>query len=175
MQINVRWTHSLRSYQFGTVPLDLDVWRSLEALYERTDAGAYGFLLQDPADSVVPSSIGRVTLISASDNTYQLVERKTAAGSILTHDRTITRPRASGFILYLNGVPSGSYTLDDTTGIITIPSAPDVSVVKWSGLTYVPVHFDSDEIDWDLVISAYEPEARLFAGPTVTLEEVREA
>jgi uncharacterized protein (TIGR02217 family) len=172
-QIQVRWSTSLRMYEFGTVPLDLDVWRTLEALYEYTDAGGYGFLLQDPADCIIPRSIGRVINYESSDNTYRLVERKTVAGGAFTHDRVVTRPEVSPFRLFISDVEEMSYTLDEETGVVTIPSDPDPTTVSWSGRSYVPVHFAEDKINWELVVAG-PAEARFFAGPAVRLEEIRE-
>lgn len=173
MQINVLWSNSLRSWEFGTVPLSLDVWRELEALYEVTDAGASGFLVHDPADCVISTAYGRAINYDASDNTYRLVSRKTSPGGTRTHDRTITRPEAASFKLYINGAQEVTYTLDDETGVVIIPADPDPTAVTWSGRTYVPVHFENDDIDWDLEIAG-AAELRLFAGPRVMLMEVRE-
>lgn len=173
MQINVRWSNSLRKYEFGTVPLSLDNWRSLEALYEITDAGAYGFLLQDPSDCIIDVDTGKAAWYESSDNNYQLIERKTAAGSVTTHDRTIRRLHAGSFRIF-NGVTEiVSFTLDENTGIVNIPAAPNPANLSWSGRTYVPVHFENDDLDWDLVVAG-DAESRLFVGPTVSLIEVRE-
>lgn len=50
---------------------------------------------------------------------------------------------------------------------------PDEALV-WSGEFYVPVHFASDDMDWDLVLPG-EFEDRLVQGLSITLMEVREA
>lgn len=173
MQINVGWSQTLRQYEIGSVPLSVDQWQSLEGLHEVTEGGAYGFLLQDPKDSAVIDATGKATLIDAGAHTYQLVQRRTAAGSVRTHDRVITRPRAAGFVLKISGTPTASYTLDVDTGIVTIPAGPAFATVSWSGIFYVPVHFESDDIDWELV-RAGGAETRLVAGPSVLLTEVRE-
>lgn len=172
-QINVLWSNTLRSWEFGSVPLSLAVWKTLQALYEVTDAGASGFLLHDPQDCIVTVDYGAAINYDTSDNTYRLVQRITSPGGTRTHDRTITRPDANSFRLFINGVEELTYTLDDETGIIIIPSDPLPSSISWSGRTYVPVHFTDDEIDWDLVIAG-PADQRMFAGPRVMLEEVRE-
>ena len=70
-------------------------------------------------------------------------------------------------------IAPANYTLNVTTGIITIPSAPAASTVTWIGSIYVPVHFADDSIDWTLVAAgAYD--ARFLAGPSVMLKEIRE-
>jgi uncharacterized protein (TIGR02217 family) len=170
-RINILWSNTLRQYQFGTVPLPVSIWQTLEGLHEVTEGGAYGFLVQDPKDCQVDDTNGLVTLISGTN--YQLIQRKTSAGSALYKDRAIRRPKPIGFVLKINGTPTLSYTLDEETGIVTIPSAPAASAVTWSGVFYVPVHFTSDDLDWVLQ-RAGPASLRLMAGPSVILEEVRE-
>ena len=110
-----------------------------------------------------------------SGATYQLQKRYTSAGSTRTKDRKITRPIAAGFVLQAAGVTvaPANYTLNTVTGTLTIPSAPAAATLTWSGSFHVPVHFASDEIDWELVRSG-PMDTRLMAGPSVTVMEVAE-
>ena len=172
MQINVGWSRTLRQYEIGSVPLSVEQWQTLEGLHEVTEGGAYGFLLQDPKDSSVTDASGKVVATGGA-NTYQLLQRKTAAGGTRVYDRVITRPRAASFVLKISGTPTGSYTLNDETGVVTIPAGPAAGSVTWSGIFYVPVHFETDDIDWELV-RAGAADTRLMAGPSVLLTEVRE-
>jgi uncharacterized protein (TIGR02217 family) len=172
MQINVGWTRTMRQYTFGTVPLTVSQWQALEALYEVTDAGAFGFLVQDPKDCSANHTTGKVTALPTA-NTYQINKTTTSVGSSQTHVRNITRPRAAGFILHISAVPSVAYTLDADTGIITIPSGPAAGTVTWAGIYYIPVHFESDDLDWDLVIAG-GADARFMVGPTCVLNEIKE-
>lgn len=171
--ININWSKTLRQYELGVVPMRVDAWQAIEGLHEVTEGGAFGFLMLDPKDQQASDTQGFVTLIDAVAHTYQLVKRYTSAGSIRTKDRTITRPRAAGFALQINSVPATSFTLNADTGVITIPSSPVATTVRWSGAFYVPVHFENDQIDWELVISG-PADMRYLAGPSVTLTEVRE-
>lgn len=172
-QINIGWSRTLRQYEIGTVPLTVAQWQALEGLHEVTEGGAYGFLLQDPKDCSATVAMGKATLISAPSTTYQLIKRYTSVGSALYKDRVITRPRASGFVVNISGAPTASYTLNVDTGVITIPAAPAAGNVTWSGVFYVPVHFASDQIDWDLAVAG-AADSRLMAGPSVVLAEIPE-
>lgn len=172
-QINIGWTRTLRQYEFGTVPLTLAVWQTLEGLFEVTEGGAYGFLVQDPKDCSADDTTGKATLISSGAHTYQLIKRYTSVGSSQTKDRIIKRPKAVGFVLKISGTPTLSYTLNADTGVVTIPADPSAANVSWSGIYYVPVHFESDEIDWELVVAGPE-DLRYIAGPSVVLNEVIE-
>jgi len=171
--ININWSKTLRQYELGVVPMRLDQWQAIEGLHEVTEGGAFGFLMFDPKDHATVDTQGFVTLIDAATHTYQLVKRYTSAGSTRSKDRTITRPKAAGFVLQINGVPTGSYTLNADTGVVTIPADPVASTVRWSGSFYVPVHFESDQIDWELVVAGPD-DTRYLAGPSVVLVEVRE-
>lgn len=169
--INIIWTQTLRQYTLGLVPLRLEQWQAIETLHEITEGGAYGLLMQDPKDSLVADGV--MTQVGAG--VYQLHKRYLHAASLRFKTRKITRPQAAGFIPTVASVPlaPGSYTLDVVTGRITIPSAPVVGTLAWSGSFYVPVHFMDDVIDWDLVLSG-PAEQRLVAGPSVVLQEIRE-
>lgn len=181
-QINVLQSRTLRRYEFGTVPLQQEgvteqmvaariarAWQALEGLHEVTEGGAYAFLVLDPKDSTAVHANGVVTLIDAGTHTYQLWKRYTSAGSTRTKDRKITRPRLAGFAIS----PAVPFTLDVETGIITIPSDPSAAAVTWAGTFYVPAHFESDNLDWDLLIAG--PDGTRFIGaPNVVLTEVKE-
>ena len=181
-QVNVMQSVTLRQYEFGTVPIQEDgadedarrqAWQDLEGLHEVTEAGGYGFLLLDPKDCTANHAAGKVTLINAGAHTYQLIKRYTSVGSTRTKDRKITRPRVAGFVLRINGAPTNDFTLDKDTGVITIPSDPTAANVTWSGTFYIPVHFEQDDLDWDLLIAG-PVGTRFVAAPTVVLTEVRE-
>jgi uncharacterized protein (TIGR02217 family) len=171
--ININWTKTLRQYELGIVPMRIDQWQAIEGLHEVTDGGAYGFLMEDPKDGTVDDAHGMASLISAGSHTYQLFKRYTSIGSSRYKDRNITRPKASTFKLYISGVPSTSYTLNADTGVITIASDPSANTISWSGSFYVPVHFENDSIDWELVVAGQQ-DTRFLAGPSVVLMEVRE-
>jgi len=170
-KINVDWSRTLRQYEFGFVPLSVAEWQTVEGLHEVTEGGAYGFLLSDPKDNTCLLTDGLATLVGGT--IYQLAKRYVAVGSSRYKDRNITRPLAAGFAIYTSGTPIVTYTLDSTTGRITIPSAPSAATLTWSGTFYIPVHFENDSIDWELVRSG-PASTRLMAGPQVVLTEVRE-
>lgn len=79
------------------------------------------------------------------------------------------------------GISGSTYTLAvDTTGATINVSGqalkypqPD-EALKWAGAFFVPVHFASDDMNWDLVRPGDFNE-RLVQGMSVTLMEIREA
>ena len=173
-QVNVNWARTLRQYELGVVPLSVAQWQTLEGLFEVTEGGAFGFLMQDPKDTKALITEGVAT--SLTSTTIQIYKTYTSAGSTRTKNRKITRPIAVGFDIKVSGVSltvTTQYTLNAATGVVTIASAPAAGTITWSGNFYVPVHFASDEIDWELVRSG-PADTRLMAGPSVTVMEVAE-
>jgi uncharacterized protein (TIGR02217 family) len=173
-QVNVNWARTLRQYELGVVPLSVADWQTLEGLFEVTEGGAFGFLMQDPKDTKTLITEGVAT--AKTSTTFQLWKTYTSAGSTRTKLRKITRPIAAGFDIKVSGVSltvTSQYTLNTVTGVVTIASAPATGNITWSGSFYVPVHFSSDEIDWELVRSG-PADTRLMAGPSVTVLEVAE-
>lgn len=171
--INVGWTRTLRQYEIGTVPMLVSQWQAIEALFEITEGGAYGFLMEDPKDCALPASdgaIGAVIAVQAAVPYFQLVKRYTDKKSGRYKDRPVTRPQVSTVKVFIDGVQADA-VIDPNTGRITGISDP--SKVTWSGRYFVPVHFADDFIDWDIV-SAGGLGQRYLAGPSVVLQEVRE-
>lgn len=171
--INSNWSQSLRQFELASVPRTVDQWREIVALYEITKGGAYGFLVEDPADSKVTSTQGRCSLVTGS--TYQLLKRYTFTGSTQYHDRVITRPKSATLVVTYNGSAAPAYTLDAATGKITFTGGPvaDVTLLAWSAEFYVPVHFTNDQIDWELIAPG-PADSRYFAAPSIPLSEIRE-
>lgn len=174
MSINAVSSQGLREYEVDTVPLRLEGWQTLQAFHEVTFGGAYGFLIEDPSDCVANhSSIALMPAVGASPAYHQLQRRYIEPKSGRYWDRPVTRPQLTSFSLFNadGSVFTGSYALDVATGRITASSDP--ATLKWSGRFYVPVHFQTDDLDWDLVVpGGYEQ--RFVASRSVVLQEIRE-
>jgi uncharacterized protein (TIGR02217 family) len=174
MTVNAVSSQALREFELGTVPMRLEDWQRVQAFHEITLGGAYGFLIEDPADCV--TATGAIVLMPAIGSApayYQLVRRYIDPKSGRYSDRPITRPQLSTFqLLNSNGTAyTSTYTLDTTTGRIT--ASADPTTLTWSGRFHTPVHFQADDLDWDLIApGGYDQ--RFVAGPSVILEEVRE-
>lgn len=151
--ININWTRTLREYTVGLVPMLPSAWQALEGLFEVTEGGAYGFLMQDPKDNSAAGALLQPLLGGASVGTmgngygvptYQLYKRYTSVGSIRFKDRKIARPMASPALLR-NGVAvtygagAGQIAVDTTTGIVTFvaDAASNVTSVAVGASTQV--------------------------------------
>ena len=168
MQANVLWSQTLREYEVGIVPMKVGRWQELENIFEVTDGGAYGFLLQDPKDNTVTTATG---IIKRTSGTYQMYKRYAVGNRYV--DRKITRPIAGATIYVDGGVVAATYST--TTGVVTWSESPGGDdTYTWAGSFYTPVHFQSDQIDWEMVRPDPDVADRLIAGPTSVLQEIRE-
>lgn len=171
--VNQGWTQTLREFEIATIPLQRADWEYIESIHEITEGGAYGFLLEDPKDFHTTSTTAQIqttgVMASLGGGEYQLYKRYKHVASGRYKDRKITRPNETTFAAQASGGGALSGTVDGDTGIATIAGSP----VTWTGRFYVPVHFQSDVIDWTLEASGPE-EFRYWSGPSVVFEEIRE-
>lgn len=172
VSINAVSSQALREYELGTVPLRIEDWQTLQSFYEITLGGTFGFLLEDPADCREDNgAIVLMPAVGGSPAYYQLVRRYIEPKSGRYSDRPITRPNVSSLQFFnANGSPAASPTVDPLTGRVT---GGDPTALIWAGRFYVPVHFQSDTLDWDLVVAGGYDQ-RFVAGPSVVLDEVKE-
>lgn len=170
-QVNVGRTRTKREFKIAVKPMPPSAWAELEAVYEVSDAGAYGIRMEDPKDSIVTVAQGVVASITST--TFRLYKRYKHTASTRYRDRKITRPRLSTVAVFVSGV-AATFSVDDTTGIVTIAAAPSAANVTWSGRFDVPVHFQSDVMDWDIIGSHQDPESRYVEGTGIILEEILE-
>lgn len=134
MQVNVDTDITQRQFEFGAVPMLIEQWQTIEGIHEVTDAGAFGFLTQDPKDNTAPIGAGLLypyttALVGALGlgygvPSYRLYKRYSAIGTTRTKDRRISRPaaavpitRAGSPVTY--GASAGNAALDVDTGTVT--------------------------------------------------------
>jgi uncharacterized protein (TIGR02217 family) len=106
----------------------------------------YGWRFKDWGDFQATHSTGVVTGLTST--TFQLFKRYTSGGT--TIDRIIQKPVTGSLEIKVSGVTTG-HTVDATTGIVTIGSAPSAANVTWSGDFDVPMRFDTDRLDRSII------------------------
>jgi uncharacterized protein (TIGR02217 family) len=136
--ININWSKTLRQYEIGIKPMDIDQWHEIEGLHEATDGGAFGFLMKDPKDQLTSSSEG---FMQGFNNelvgvlgygygvpVYQAFKNYESIGNNVNFDRKITR--LDTFQLKRNGnnvtvgVSAGNISVNNATGQVTfVPDA----------------------------------------------------
>lgn len=154
-QRNTIWSDSRRSYNAGLGLQNLrDLYVVLE-FFEARRARLHGFRWKDWADykSTDPISAVANTDITlgvgdTSTTGFQLIKTYSDSGGSYT--RTIKKPIAGTVVVALDGVAQTEgvdYTIDITTGVVTMSSAPGGGVTVSAGFEFdVPVRFDQDQI-----------------------------
>lgn len=138
MSINVLRDITLRAWQVGVVPMLASEWEQIEAVYEVSDAGAYGVLLRDPKDSRVKSQAqGKLQgfmlgvesgVVGYGNGGPRYGLRKVYASGSQLRARPITRPDVAASVLYRGGTP---VTIGAGAGNAAISAGP-------SYVTFVP-------------------------------------
>jgi len=115
-----------------------------------------GFRIRDQGDYQVPDANGEGVMVLISGNDWQAYKRYTIGA--YTYDRKISKLET--FDLY--DVDSGSETLktlhsdyevDETIGVATISFTPAGDLI-WKGKFHVPVRFDIDEPEFEIIDKA---------------------
>jgi uncharacterized protein (TIGR02217 family) len=150
-----------------------------------------------PGNASVDVATGTVTFVP--DSTKALTSVTCGATTVLNFaDGTgLVAAMTTGQRVYLAGLAgTAAATLNNLSHAITAKGASSLTVstvttglaatggtayqfpqsteaLTWSGAFYVPVHFVSDDLDWDIVRSG-PADTRIVVGPSVMLQEVRE-
>jgi hypothetical protein len=131
---------TLRQFQLGVKPMEVDLWQEIEGVYEITDSGVFGFLVKDPKDQVVDTAEGAfqgymsgvefgVPGFGNGTPTYGFRKIYKARSSTRTKARALTR---------LNGTPS---MYRGGTPLVEGASAGNVSVS--AGPSYITFAADA--------------------------------
>lgn len=143
MTVNSVSLTTLREYEIGISPMPISQWQAIAGLFEVTDGGAHGFLMEDPSDNTAAGGGLLQPLLSGAAvgsigagygvPTYQLLNRYTSVGSSRVRDRTIKRPKSSAALFraalaVTMGAGAGNAALDVTTGIVTFVADASANV-----------------------------------------------
>lgn len=140
-KVNINWSRTLREFELGVVPMLPQQWQQIEALFEATDGGAYGFLLRDPKDATVRAGEGLLQPWDTATGqalgtigqgfgvpSYRLHKRYTFGAR--NTDRLITRPLGSPTVLrsaVAATVGTGAGQIGQALDTGTVTFVPDVS------------------------------------------------
>jgi uncharacterized protein (TIGR02217 family) len=143
------WAHGRRRYLIGAGVRSLDDAAALVAFFEGRRGRLHGFRFKDFADfkSCAPSA-----QVSAADQvigegdgvtaTFQLVK---AYGDVA---REVRKPVVGSVVCALDGVSTGAFAVDATSGVVTFSAPPGAGVEVTAGFRFdTPVRFDTDRID----------------------------
>lgn len=149
---NAVWAASRRHYDVGYGVKTLDDMHAVLTFFEARLGRLYGFRFKDfsdfkscpPGQAVTPAD----QLIATGDGaskSFSLI--KTYASGPAKYVRTIAKPVAGSLRLAVAGVEQSGFSLDSTTGVVTLASAPAAGAAITAGYEFdVPVRFDSDSL-----------------------------
>ncbi len=164
------WADGRRRYLIGANLRSMADMAALTDFFEARRGRLYGFRFRDFMDfhSAAPGgSPGPADqLIGEGDGTrtaFQLVKRYGEGPAAL--ERRIAKPAAETVRVAVGGVETPAFTLDATTGRLTLGSPPATGVPVSAGFEFdVPVRFDADRIE--VTLESFEA-GRMAAVPLI--------
>lgn len=154
---NARWRNARRRWEAGYgVKSDSDL-AAIVAFFEERRGRLYGFRWRDrldhcsappgaapgPADQTIATGDG-------ATKTFQLT--KTYGAAFAPYARKIDKPVAGSLRIAVAGaeLAAAAFTLDATTGLVTLASAPAQGASVTAGFLFdTPARFDTDYLDID--------------------------
>lgn len=179
-QRNADWATARGRWDLSRLLYDPSARDATVAFFRARQGRAHTFLFKDWADYFVGMAWNPTTKVldhtgshniatgDGSTTAFQLYRVYDSGG--FTERRKITRPK-SPIKVYKNGVEQtqpGQCSVNYSTGIVTFVTAPPLGhSVGWSGEFYVPVRFDTDQLQ----IEYLNPTAGDVALPVVEVRE----
>ena len=155
------WDQPLYSYVISHPPTsDEDKTDALRAFFMAVRGRAAGFRFKDWTDYKVSAAEGKFIMLTST--TFQMVKRYTIGS--LTFDRNIVKPVSTVTV-----TGGSSPVVNYTTGIVSVASGTPSS---WHGEFDVPVRFDTDKMDAE-VLDKHSSGELIIGWNQVTLVEVR--
>lgn len=150
---NSLWADSLRMYNaaYGVKTLE-QLYNVLEFFEERRGM-FHGFRYKDWIDYKSgspddPVDDGDQFLGNGDGSTVTFQLRKVYGGVFDPWYRTITKPVTGTVVVAVDGTPVSISSVDTTTGVVTLNSAPANLASVTAGFEFdVPVRFDTDQLD----------------------------
>lgn len=166
------WAEGRRRYLIGANLRSLADMAALTAFFEARRGRLYGFRFRDFVDfrSCAPGDTP-----SASDQplgegdgartSFQLVKLYGDGAEGLK--RRIVKPVAETVRVAVDGVETAAFSIDATTGVVTLETAPAAGVPVSAGFEFdVPVRFDADRIE--ATLESFEA-GRMAAVPLIEI------
>ena len=166
------WAQGRRRYLIGASLRSLEDMAALTAFFEARCGRLYGFRFRDFVDckscapATTPGSLDQT--LGAGDGMrtgFQLVKRYGAGADAL--ERPISKPLSGTVRVAVQAVElaSGQFTVDATTGRVTLATAPGVGATVTAGFEFdTPVRFDADRIE--VTLESFEA-GRMAAVPLI--------
>lgn len=164
------WAHGRRRYLVGGGVRTLEEAAELTAFFEARRGRLNGFRFRDFADDRSCAPGGTITALDqplgvgdSRTTTFQLVKAYGAAPD--TYLRPIRKPVDGTVVVAIAGTPTGAFTVDATTGVVSFDVPAPVGQAITAGFQFdTPVRFDIDRLD--VTLESFDA-ARVVAFPLV--------
>ena len=146
------WALGRRRYLIAAGVRPLADIAELLAFFEAREGQLYGFRFSDFADgkscAVTATPGPEDQNLGAGDGVATSFQLRKAYGEVW---RPINKPVEGSVRVAVAGVETGGFTLDVTTGVITLDAAPEAGLAVTAGFQFdTPVRFDSDSMEMTL-------------------------
>lgn len=189
---SANWQDSRRRFNASPGIKNQEHVRLVRAFHMACMGAEIGFLLRDWSDYSVTETQdfilnGGVATTAYEQGVSQAVGAPTLTATVFQlqklyhngyrpHRRTIRRPQSGTVTLYnpsTFALIGSGYSIDYDTGLVTFDVAPGFAP-NWRGNFYVPVRFESDEVEWSLFRFNASTKKGVGEHPDVVLVEDRE-
>jgi uncharacterized protein (TIGR02217 family) len=150
---NTPWAHGRRRYDIGGALTTLDDVHALIAFFEARRGRWQAFRFRDPFDWKSCAPQQEITPLDqplgvgdGETMAFQLVKTYGEGGD--AYVRPIRKPVADSVRIAVDGIETEDFTLDATTGVVTLDAPPTSGVAVTAGFHFdTPVRFDADRLD----------------------------
>lgn len=175
---NINWSQARGEWDVSKGLQTQEQVETLLDFFAARGGRAYGFRFKDWVDyrlprwRTTPGDIGPLPLLFTTNGTlatFQLV--KVYGDAVASYRRPILKPVAGTLLLYNNGTPTFDFTVDTTTGIVTLGTTTRATtgrLITGSCEFDVPCRFDTD----DMKISITTTE--IYAWSSIPIVEIRD-
>lgn len=180
---NINWEEAIHTYSFTFNPMNPDELYTLKNIFMATKGHAKGFRVRDNADFTSKNThtyYGQEDTISSQDQTigtyngtttdFQLIKTYSFGGEDTV--RVIRKPVVGTVLIYANNeyVEDTDYTVDYTTGIVTLTTIPaNPTPIKAGYVFDIPVRFATNN---ETLAAAFDNNGEL-SSVAVPLREIR--
>lgn len=142
-----RWSHRRQLWQVGLRNRSAAETITLVGFFNAVAVGRLnGFRFRDPNPGEALGTNEQIGTGNGVTTAFQLI--KTYSAGAYLYNRTITKPVTGTVTCALNGTPTGAFTVNTATGIVTFSSPPGGGVIVTASFTFdTPVRFDTDHLD----------------------------
>ncbi|MFT4074255.1 MAG: DUF2460 domain-containing protein [Asticcacaulis sp.] len=146
------WAVGRRRYLIGAGVRSLVDTAELLGFFEAREGRLYGFRFKDFADfrscaiNATPAATDQA--IGTGDGAMAAFQLVKAYGGVV---RDIAKPVSGTVRVAVDGVEVSGFTVDETTGVVTLAEAPAAGRAVTAGFEFdTPVRFDSEQIELTL-------------------------